>query len=504
MSFNSARSLQSNVAFDDKRSETVNNLNAIVLKDLPIPKKRELLLRIIPLVYKCGGTAHLTQVYIDKICKLLDIEVIGTFLPGRILLTWPTSSIGEEESNLPPTSTLNVALVLQCRWEFRLSALQDLDDLFEDMRKSINTILVVDVFARLKAIEKRPPPYGSFALLLGFCFMAAPMAPAFFGGSLLDGLVTFFIGIIAGGFAVLSDHFPTMLLPFHEILCSFICGLLAIFFSVASCGTSQPISFWPVVLASNIWILPGFSMVISTIDILSKAGPLPGFVMLFGCIFIAFIMGLSYAAAIWVSGIDPNVYLRFSTIPELKLDIGTRTFLTGLFALACCIIYQSRRIQWAAAVLSTVFCFLTLFLLDDILALPDEFIHFAASFLLGIFMRSLCKALKQIPEVAMYCAMLPLVPGSRIVRAAFSLLAPWHKADCSGPNAAFYKTLHGSFIISLIVAFGFLMSEIVFDKIIMGCDEFITGFNRITVRIARYFFSRKAQTAKSFQDGVKT
>ncbi|KAM0684541.1 pheromone-regulated protein prm10 [Mitosporidium daphniae] len=467
MSSNSTEPLPISTEIEDKQFASQTNLNGVVLRDLSVPKKRGLLLRIIPLVYKCGGTAHLTQVYIDKLCKILDLEATVSFLPGRILLTWPTSGIGEEELSLPHVSLLNVAFALQCRWGFQLSTLQNLADLIEDMHKNVNSILVGDVIVRLTAIEKEPLPYGKYGLLLGFGFMAAPMAPAFFGGSLLDGAVTLLIGSIAGVFALLSDSLPTMLLPFHEVLCSFVCALLAIFFSVLSHGTSQPISFWPVILASNIWILPGFSLVIATIDILSKAGPAPGFIMLFGCCFIAIIMGISYSVAIWVTGVDPNQYLRFATTPELKVDLGTSIILVCLFAIACCLIYQTRRSQWILAIVSTVFCFLMIYLFEEVLAFPDELVHFASAFSLGIFMRSTCKAVRQIPEAAMYCAMLPLVPGSRIVRAAFALLAGLHKADCSGANTNFYRTLLGSIIIGIIVSFGLLMSEIVFEKIIM-------------------------------------
>ena len=453
----------------------MDNFGDISPKDILTAQKCTLLLRMIPLMYKCGGTAHLAQIYIDRICKILDLEAIVTFLPGRILITWPVVGMGEEDHHLPQISSLNVALTMQCRWGFRLSTLQNFDDLLKYMQKNSQTFVMADVMARLATLEEEPPQYGTYTLLFGFGLIAGPMAPAFFGGSLLDGAVTFLIGIVTGTFALLSDHFPMLFVPFHEILCSFVCATLAIFFSIISHGTSQPISFWPVVLASNIWILPGFSLVIATIDILSKAGIIPGFLMFFSCCFVALIIGFSYSTAIWITGVDPNVYLRYSTTPELQWDIGTCTALTCLFAIACCIIYQARLSQWPIAIISMAFCFLTSNGLV-IFGLPDEFVHFTTAFLLGIFMRSLCKIAKQIPEVAMYAAMLPLVPGSRIVRASFALLAPLHGADCLGPNAVFYKSLYGSITISVVVAFGLLLSELVFNSIILRSLQYLSSY----------------------------
>lgn len=454
------------VSSEDKRPATP--LSNTLLKDLPVAKKRSLLLRIIPLVYKCGGTAHLTQVYIDRMASILTLQPIVTFLPGRVLLTWPTSGIGEDELNLlqSPISSVNVALALQCRWGLRLSTLQNLSELVDDMEKN-DIISISNVNSRLSEIETEKPKYGSFVLLIAFAMIAAPMAPAFFGGSLLDGLATFGVGFVAGAFALLSDRSSNLLLPLHEMLCAFVCATLTIFLALISSGTSQPISFWPVVLASTIWILPGFSMVIGTIDIASKAGPLPGFIMVFGGMFVALVMGLSYSSAIWIMGINPNTLLRFSTTPELCVDLGVSCILCSLFSIACCMIYQARLSQIPVAVLSTLFCFLSEFVLRTVFLLPDELVHFVVAFSLGIFFRSLSKLAKQIPEPSMYTAMLPLVPGSRIVRASFALLAALHGADCQGANSLFYRSVFGSLAICVIVAFGLLSSELVFERIFM-------------------------------------
>lgn len=452
-----------------------------------LDSRRSLLLKWIPVLYKGGATPYFVQRHVDVLCRLLNLSVQTTYIPGRVLLTWNESSTLKSE-HTDSILYQPVAITVRVSWGFRVEMLQVVNNMLFDLEKHIDSPRhsIEELHAFIDKATASLPVYNNWVVLLAFGILSGSMAPAFFDGNYWDGLCAFVFGTIAGAFAIGSDYFPASFLFMHEAVCSFVCSLL----SVLACAAfpKANLHYWPIVLATTIWILPGFSMVIGFMDVVAKF-PVTGFIMHFCAVFVGLTMALGYASSIIFLKNVCNL-----TIPSLlpggePLSDPMRYLLSGIFSAACCVIFQASPRQIPLIVFSVLVCFAMIGSMGN----PEPAVYGILAFFLGLVVRSCAKMLSQLPEASLYVAMLPLVPGSKIVRSTFALLTHLHGQEkLIADNAKYFPQWIESTFVCVVVAIGFIGSDVFFNKVIMRY--------LVTPALGPYFFYplKRAILANSF------
>lgn len=448
---------------------TIDKASIIPLSLEPLDARRSLLLKWIPVLYKGGATPFFVQRHVDTLCKILDLSVNTTYIPGRVLITWDESSIHKSEH----TDSLLYqphAITLRVSWGFRVEMLERMNNLLTKIEKSIESprYSIEELHGLVDKAAASLPVYNNWILLAAFGILSGSMAPAFFNGNYYDGLCALVLGTMAGVFAIGSDYFPSSFLFMHEIVCSFMSSLFAVLACVAF--KSAELHYWPIVLATTIWILPGFSMVIGFMDVVTKF-TIAGFTTHFAAVFVGLTMALGYAVSIRF------LHSCGISIPALKfggdpLPNPIRYTLCAVFTSACCVIFQASPRQIPLVVFSVLMCFAMMESFGDT---QEPASYGIIAFALGIITRSCGRMLNQLPEASIYVAMLPLVPGSKIVRSTFRLLEHIHclhfmnetKADYAyNIDARFPQWIESTFV-CVVVAIGFIGSDVIFNKLIM-------------------------------------
>lgn len=436
----------------------------------PLDTRRSLLLKWIPVLYKGGATPFFVQRHVEALCRVLDLSANTTYIPGRVLLTWNESSTLKSEHTdsllYQPT-----AITLRVSWGFRVEMLEKMNNLLAKVEKFVDSprYSIEELHMLVDKATASLPVYNNWILLSAFGVLSGSMAPAFFNGNYYDGLVALFLGTLAGAFAIGSDYFPASFLFMHEAVCSFMSSLLAVLACVAF--PSANLHYWPIVLATTIWILPGFSMVIGFMDVVTKFTT-TGFMTHFAAVFVALTMALGYAVSmrfLQACGLDIPI-LRFGEAP---LPNPIRYTLCAVFTSACCVIFQASPRQIPLVIFSVLMCFAMM----DSFEAPEPAAYGVIAFALAVITRSCGRMLNQLPEASIYVAMLPLVPGSKIVRSTFYLLKDVHRID----TLKFTKTEYAeqiakgyyfpqwieSIFVCVVVAIGLIGGDVFFNKFVM-------------------------------------
>jgi len=337
---------------------------------------------------------------------------------------------------------------------------ETLDHLLQSLQHRDRTRISFDELKQSVAGLGSIRPMYNDALIVGaFAVLSATMAPAFFNGNWRDGVATLAVGGAAGAMAVACDYFPGSFLYMHELVSSFVSSLLTVLGALVCPG----LCYWPIVLASTIWILPGFSMVLGTIEIGYKFF-LPGLAMHLGGLFVAFIMATGFSLSIWtVRGCvstDSFPMLAMQAAHAEVLPLWLKLVLCVLFSISCSMIYHSSKRQMIVPCISVLLCYGLCVVLES---LPIEVCTVVVSFCVGIVIRVCAGVANQIPEASIYVAILPLVPGSRVVRSAFGLLVPMHGIDTS---STYFAPFASSVFVCVCAAFGQIAAKLAFDSLL--------------------------------------
>lgn len=112
---------------------------------------------------------------------------------------------------------------------------------------------------------------------------------------------------------------------------------------------------------------------------------------------------------------------------------------------------------------SLVFCFV----LCEYVNWPEEVKVLVVAFASGLFSRSLAAILGQLPEAALYVAMLPLVPGSRTVRSSFAQSVAIHGSTLlfeTPESKRYFVPLFSNFLVCVAVAIGLISADLAFNR----------------------------------------
>ena len=458
--------------------------------NLEYQPKKSILLRWIQNVYRAGGTSSVANRHINKLADLLDLKVLSVFLPGRVQLYITDKSTNGSKNNAAATdgvvdsaalspdadaSAKPISIVstdsagdlvssdyeesdftmISVSWGFNLPLIElmenDLEKIINNKAKGIKVSLPY-LESLVSGYCAFPALYSSWQIVLACGVLSGTMAYAFFGGDWYDGLLTFVLGAIAGAFVVLCDYKPFSFNILHELISSFVISLLSLLAALTGC-----FHFWPMVLAGTIWILPGFSMVIGFVELVRKFH-LTGLIQHASALFVALIMAVGFTLSLMFTN-DllhvSNLDITWPSVTGSALRTVMRFVLCAIFAVACSVIYHSPPRHFLLSIPAALFCF-SLVVLGEIGRYPDELVAFPFALLTTLFCRVIAGLSKQTHLAPLYVAILPLVPGSRVVRSSFRLLTSVHGYILRTEQ---FPDFSSSIFISIAVAFGVFAAD---------------------------------------------
>jgi uncharacterized membrane protein YjjP (DUF1212 family) len=439
-----------------------------IIKSLPkgpYGQRKRILLKWVPNVFRAGGTPSVANRHIVRLSSLLGLSVLPTFLPGRVQLFIQDNSCQDTAATTGDASTQRRLddeeprrkdfEMLSVSWSFDMPLLEQMEHDLEAIREGSMSKMTLD---RLEDMVDgycaQTPLYDNWMIVLAYGILSGTMAFAFFGGTWADGLMTFLLGALAGLFVVLCDYKPFSFNILHELISSFIISLFSMLAAYATNGAI--FHYWPMVLAGTIWILPGFSMVIGFTEVVRKFH-LPGFIQHAAAVFVALIMAVGFTLSCMllkdVVGLPAHL-IQWPPAVNSPIRLPMRFVMCALFAASCSIIYRSPPRHMLLSMPAALFSF-ALVVLGDVGGYPDELVAFPFAALTTLFCRMIAGLTAQTHLAALYVAILPLVPGSRIVRSAFKLMSSVHGYDLKGP----FPDFSSSIFISLAVAFGVFLAD---------------------------------------------
>ncbi len=163
----------------------------------------------------------------------------------------PTSLI----SSFGEPGAQHTALSRVAPGQLQLDKLVELDEVVEALYRS--EIAVEEADERLRTIDAAPARYGKLATVVAFGVASGTVA-RFFGGGSVEMVVALFLGLVTGGFAILSSRSVTI-----DRIFEFLAAAVVTFLATAAATLVMPLASGLVVIASLIVLLPGLSLTLA-------------------------------------------------------------------------------------------------------------------------------------------------------------------------------------------------------------------------------------------------
>ncbi|EIM81788.1 DUF1212-domain-containing protein [Stereum hirsutum FP-91666 SS1] len=295
-----------------------------------IIQRQEFVLKLARAMMMFGGPSHRLQAQIQATARVLDISLSCMYLPDVFLISFDD----------PGTGTSSIKLIRQAS-TLDIGKLQETNKVY--WKATHDEISVKEASEELDRLMLAKPFYGMPAIIFFGGMASASICSVGFNGSLIDSLISFplgafvvFIQLIAARNELYSNVFEITM----TTLMSFLCGALS---------ASRVFCFPAIVSSSIVLILPGFIVLIGSLELASRqivAGAVRvGFAIMFS-LFFGF--GLALGAQIYqrvshtnIVGIEdytcieshrddlwyrktPSVYWAFLTVPMFSIFLSLR------------------------------------------------------------------------------------------------------------------------------------------------------------------------------------
>lgn len=214
--------------------------------------------------------------------------------------------------------------------------------------------------------------------------------------------------------------------------------------------TQYEFCFTPIAFASFIVILPGYSMAVGIIEIVSRQ-PVSGVVRMVYAILYAFLLGygVEMGSELYIT-FDNDVVQKESSACQRAANASSCNvqesqwfhFMTvPLFALGYCQLLRARPPRWPTMVLVAVSGFIVNWALSCRADAPTQVIQVVPAFAVGLIGNLLTKITQRMSFDAVLLAVFYLVPGSLGLKAALGLF---------GTQESVYGTQGANFALSMI------------------------------------------------------
>lgn len=433
-------------------SEILNKLRSMSLARRPdIARKKKFLMRLAMVLHSYGSSATRTEFLVELAAKRLEVDVHIAVFPSVILIAFNQhqgNDLGGQEMHLLTTSQ-----------DLDVDKLGRADELANRVGAEEEGIEFLVAFWRLSSISSAPPTFSPHIRLLAFVLMSSAAAPLFFGGSLMDALVSGVLGFISGLLELWAAK-NCIAASCIEFVASVIIACLA---RLTLLYVHPPICFFSTSLASLVWFLPGLSLTLGVNELIGKTY-VSGSSRITAAIFSALQIGF---------GVAMGVNLIFWNTSKIEGDCqppGLPTWLKLVWLLMYMagsnILLNARRDQWIGMSLVAAVGYVVSEFTSGPFGVDASSV--ISAFAVGATGTVYARIFNHLPLAMKTSGILVLVPGGIGVKGVLSMI---QQDVVSGLGFVF-----DMLIVGLSITLGLLLSKIVlFDEFLETVRKFHTS-----------------------------
>lgn len=407
----------------------------------PPSLRRKFLLRLAVALHSYGSSAPRTEYLVEKAAERLKVDVHIAVMPALIALAFPstTDDDSQETHLLTVTADLDV------------DKLGRADELANSAGGEEGREVLV-AFWRLRSIARAEPAFSARWRMLAYAMLAGAAAPLFFNGNLVDAAVAFFMGYFVG----LLDTSGSKNQVLSQVA-EFVAALVISFLGKAlalSAPASWQVCYFPIVLSSLVWLLPGLSLTIGVSELVAKAyvsGATRVVAALFSALQLGFGMALGENLVWWGEGKLPRECRGEAMHPAWQI------LWFFLYTFASNILLSARWDQWPGMVLVSGFAQITAMATSS---MNGDVSSVISAFVIGVTGTIYSQLTGHLPLAMKTSGILLLVPGGIGVQGVAAILSD---DVLSGMGFVF-----DMLVVGLSITIGLLLAKIVFPNALFG------------------------------------
>ncbi|KAI8992317.1 hypothetical protein BDB01DRAFT_841642 [Pilobolus umbonatus] len=415
-----------------------------------ILQKQEFLRKLVKALMAYGAPAHRLEYILREVSRTLGIDADYVYLPNVMFLTFYDQSTHTTETHFIRTAT-NFNM-------HKLGEIYRLEKLISHGEVSVDEALEF-----IDKVANDPPFYPVW--LNPFVYATASFCGCvmFFGGRFKEGGLSAALAVFFGIYELFTGRY----LSFQPIWEITICVLIGF---VSRAVWQYGFCFTPVAFASFIVILPGYSMAVSIIELVSRQ-LVSGVVRMVYSIVYSFLLGYGIEMGSELYGaIRPESITEQGQSDEcLKASSSTtcRTVISRwyyfmtvpIFAVAYCIFLRARPPRWPVMIFVAASGFVVNYVLSCYANAPAQILQVAPAFIIGLFGNIINKLTGKMTLDAVILGTFYLVPGSLGLKAALGFFGQNASGEFANQGAGFALSMIetsigisiGLFIATLIV-----------------------------------------------------
>ncbi|KAG1563282.1 hypothetical protein G6F49_000160 [Rhizopus delemar] len=415
-----------------------------------ILQKQEFLRKLVKALMLYGAPAHRLEYILRQVSRTLGVDAEYVYIPNVMFLTFFDQSTHTTETHF-----------------IRSSQLFDMHKLGEIFRLeklvSHGEVSVDEALEFIDKVANEPPFYPVWLNPFIYALASFCGCVMFYGGQFKEGGLSAALAI----FFAIYELFTGRYLSFQPIWEITVCIFIGF---VSRAVWRYEFCFTPVAFASFIIILPGYSMAVSIIELVSRQ-LVSGVVRMVYAIIYSFLLGYGIEMGSELFGtIDPESVSQQGVAAACVAANSSNTcrtiiskwfyFLTvPLFAIAYCIYLGARPPRWPVMVFVAVAGFVTTYVLACYTSAPSQVLQVVPAFVVGLLGNILSKLTGKMSLDAVILGVFYMVPGSLGLKAALGFFGQSGTGEFANQGAGFALSMIetsigisvGLFVATLIV-----------------------------------------------------
>lgn len=357
---------------------------------------------------------------------------------GLFLRVVPRPDPGSSVGALPATVPEVHRMTRLSEWGTDLDRLTEVDEIFNDVVERRATIEQARL--RIRAVVEKAPVWPA-GLVWAAATAASASAAVFFGGGLVDVLVSALVGAAIAGVRVLVDRDRR-----QKLLHDFLGGLLAAVCAWLATRAWHDARPEVIVLAGPIALFPGMTFTTGLSEVAQKNLVAGGARLMESVVTLLLILfGVALVSSFGRMGPAP---VGAAAAPGAALGVGWQAAALVLSSIAFSVLFQvPRRFLWAALLSGATGYLVTAVAVRH---LPEHVAAFCAALAVCVLANGLARATNRPAQLYQLPGMMLLVPGSFGFTSLGAFLR--HQMDVGAEKAFTMALVGAALVIGVLVA----------------------------------------------------
>ncbi|KAI8885283.1 DUF1212-domain-containing protein [Backusella circina FSU 941] len=415
-----------------------------------ILQKQEFLRKLVKALMLYGAPAHRLEYILREVSRTLGVDAEYIYIPNVMFLTFFDKSTHTTETHF-----------IRSPQSFDMHKLGEIYRL--EKLVSHGEVSVDEALEFIDTVANDPPFYPVWLTPIAYALASFCGCVMFYGGQFKEGGVAAALGV----FFALYELYTGRYVSFQPIWEITVCILIGF---VSRALWRFEFCFTPVAFASFIMILPGYSMAVAIVELVSRQ-LVSGVVRMVYAIIYSFLLGYGIEMGSEIFGaISPQSVSAQGQAEICKTALSSTTCVTvipqlyyimtvPLFAISYCIYLRARPARWPTMITVATCGFVVNYLLSCYATAPTQVLQVVPAFTVGFLGNLLTKFTGKMSLDAVILGIFYMVPGSLGLKAALGFFGGTDSGEFTNQGAGFALSMIetsigitiGLFIATLVV-----------------------------------------------------